>query len=103
MLMIHFVVESSTFVAESASEMAFKETLSKAPSMVRKMLRMSPFLAILHSILLATLCRAASVELPFLKLNCHLFRSVAMLRSCCMCHSSTFSWSLSNTQRVMVM
>ena len=82
MLMIQFAVESSTFVAESASEISLNKTLSKAPSMSRKTPRTYPFLVILRSILLATLCRAASVELSFLRPNCRLFRSVAMLRSC---------------------
>ena len=39
----------------------------------RKTRRTYTFLTILCSILLATLCRAASVELPSLKPNCRLF------------------------------
>ena len=95
MLMIHFVEESSTFVAESASEMALKETSSKAPSMSRKTSRTYPFLAIFRSILLETLCRAAQAELPLVQVS----GDDVMLRSCCLCHSSTVSSSLSNTGR----
>ena len=50
-----------------ASEMALKDTLSKAPSMSRKVPSTYPFLAILFSILCITLWSAASVDVPFLK------------------------------------
>ena len=43
--MIHFAVYSSTLVAKSASEIALKETLLKAPSISRKTLRTYPFSA----------------------------------------------------------
>ena len=70
-----------------ASEMALKDTLSKALSMSRKV--PSTF-----SILCMTLWSAVSVDVPFLKPNCFLLRLSSIPRSCCMCHSMTFSWSL---------
>ena len=57
-----------------ASEMALKDTLSKAPSMSRKVPSTYPFLAILFSILCMTLWSAASVDVPFLKPKCFLLR-----------------------------
>ena len=78
-----------------ASEVASKDTLSKAPSVSRKVPSTYPFLAILFSILCITLRSAVSVDVPFLKPYCFLLRLSSISRSCCMCHSMTFSWSLS--------
>ena len=77
-----------------ASEMALKDTLSKAPSMSRKVPSTYPLLAMLFSIFFMTLWSAVSVDVPFLKPNCFLLRLSSIPRSCCMCHSMTFSWSL---------
>ena len=70
-----------------ASEMALKDTLSKAPYMSRKVPKTYPFLAILFSILCMTLCSAVSVDVTFLMPNCFLLRLSSIPRSCCMCHS----------------
>ena len=50
-----------------ASEMALKDTLSKAPSTSRKVPCTYSFLAILFSILCITFWSAVSVDVPFLK------------------------------------
>ena len=84
-------------VAESRGDwsiMALKDTLSKAPSMSGKVPSTYTFLAILFSILCMTLWSAVSVDVPFLKPYCFLLRLSPIPRSCCMCHSMTFSWSL---------
>ena len=67
MLMIQWAVAGSRLVFLIAVATALKETLSNAASMSKNTPRTEPFLAILHSIKLVTLWRAASVEHPFLK------------------------------------
>ena len=91
MFLIQPAVDESRGDWSIASEMALKDTLSKAPSMSRKVPRTYPFLAILFSILCMTLWSAVSVDVPFLKPNCFLLRLSSIPRSCCMCHSMTFS------------
>ena len=66
-LMIQWAVAASRLVFLIAVATALKETLSNAASISRNTPRTYPFLAILRSIKLVTLCRAASVEHPFLK------------------------------------
>ena len=103
MFLIQPAVDESRGYWSIASELALKDTLSKAPSMSRKVPRTYPFLAILFSILCMTLWSAVSVDVPFLKPNCFLLRLSSIPRSCCMCHSMTFSWSLRRVgERVIV-
>ena len=104
MFLIQPAVDESRGDWSIASEMALKDTLSKAPSMSRKVPRTYPFLDIHFSILCMTLWSAVSVDVPLnLKPNCFLLRLSAIPRSCCMCHSMTFSWSLRRvSERVIV-
>ena len=84
MFLIQPAVDESRGNWSIASEMALKDILSKAPSM-------------------STLWSAVSVDVPFLKPNCFLLRLPSIPRSCCMCHSMTFSWSLRRVgERVIV-
>ena len=64
MFLIQPAVDESRGDWSIASEMALKDTLSKAPSMSRKVPRTYPFLAILFSILCMTLWSAVSVDVP---------------------------------------
>ena len=102
MFLIQPAVDESRGDWSIASEMALKDTLSKAPSMSRKVPRTYPFLAILFSILCMTLWCAVSVDVHFLKPNYFVLR-LSSIRRLCMCHSMTFSWSLRRVgERVIV-